>query len=90
MSLTSDTWTAVARTESTDAAGAERAVDEAARLAAYRAAELEFQAQVEQYRVEGVADYWDREDLIALFLEAQVRSSLLDRPTSRRRFTPSS
>jgi hypothetical protein len=50
-----------------------------------RASEMEFQvAYADNASVEGIADYWDREDLISLFFEERAVEAGVDRPWALR------
>jgi hypothetical protein len=52
---------------------------------ALRASEVEFQvAYAESSSVEGIADYWDREDLITLFFQERAVEAGVDRPWALR------
>jgi hypothetical protein len=59
--------------------------EELMRRKVVRAAEADFQtAYVEHYPVEGIADYWDRDDLITVFFEERVVQAGVDRPWAPR------
>jgi len=61
------------------------AAELAQRHEAVRAAEAEFQeTYAEHVPVAGIADYWDREDLITIFFEERVVEVGVDRPWALR------